>query len=467
MKCYYNNHFTARFYDSALNYPRTFKPLKWAVLSLFFILFFTKPAFSAVQQSITVTGTISDDEGTPLLGASVLESGTSNGVTTDFDGKFSIRVQAGAELTISFVGFKTTTISATQDNMDIVLQPDTNALNEVVVIGYGTLDKREVTSAITHIDEDELLTVAANNPIMSLQGKVAGLSIDNSSVADPNSNPSIQLRGVSSRDAGLGPLIVINGFPGGSLQGINQNDIKSIDVLKGGAASAIYGTRGSNGVIIITTKTGGGKPTAQYSNYASFDFLAGNTLQPLSAAQYLSNERGTDFGGKTDWLDAVTRSYSLTQKHTFSVSGGEGNNNYRASLDYKKAEGIDIRSDREEYGARVVLNHKSENGVYEVYLNVAPRFAKRNNADYGVFAQALTLNPTLPIYDPESPSGFTNIQQGYDNPSNIVETLSLEQSGSEEKVLDWNGSFTLNILPTLNTKISIGQSTTDYFDYFF
>lgn len=436
--------------------------------SLFIFIFMVLSANYAQAQQVTIKGTITTPNGEPVPFVNVVIKGTTKGTAADFDGNYSITADADQTLTFSYIGYETVEIPVNnQTQINVTLEENVAALNEVVVVGYGTLDKKEVTSSITHVDGDDLLSVSANNPIMSLQGKVPGLSIDNSSAADPNSNPSIQLRGVSSRNAGLGPLIIINGFPGGSLQGINQNDIKSIDILKGGAASAIYGTRGSNGVIIITTKSGGGQPSAQYSNYVSFDFLSDNTLHPLSAADYRSNERGIDYGGDTDWIDAVTRKRAMTQKHTLSISGGEAQTNYRATLDYKKAEGIDIRSSREEYGARVLINHKQKNGLYEVSLNIAPRFSKRNNADYGVFGQALTLNPTIPVRDPQAPSGFTNIQEGYDGPSNIAEMLSIEQSGSEEKVLDWNGSFTLNLLPTLNTKVSIGESTTDYFDFFF
>ena len=436
--------------------------------SFFFFSFMVLFANDALAQQINIKGTITTSDGEPVPFVNVVIKGTSKGTAADFDGNYSITAAADQTLKFSYIGYETVEIPINNQTLiNVTLQENVAALNEVVVVGYGTLDKKEVTSSITHVDGDDLLTVSANNPIMSLQGKVPGLSIDNSSAADPNSNPSIQLRGVSSRNAGLGPLIIINGFPGGSLQGINQNDIKSIDILKGGAASAIYGTRGSNGVIIITTKSGSGQPAAQYSHYVSFDFLSDNTLQPLSAAEYLSNERGIDYGGNTDWIDAITRSKAMVQKHTLSFSGGEAQTNYRATIDYKKAEGIDIRSSREEYGARVLINHKAKSGLYEVSLNIAPRYSKRNNADYGVFAQALTLNPTIPVRDSQAPSGFTNIQEGYDNPSNIAEMLSIEQSGSEEKVLDWNGSFTLNLLPTLNTKISIGESTTDYFDFFF
>ncbi len=443
---------------------------KKPVSAVFLVFFLSLSATGFAQDGEEITGTVTSvgEDSEPLPFINVMIKGTTRGTTTDFDGNYSIQAAPDATLVFSYLGYKTLEVAVDgRTDISVQLEQDIAAMDEVVVVGYGTLDKREVTSSISHVDSDELLTVAANNPIMALQGKVPGLVIDNSSAADPNSNPSIQLRGVSSRSAGLGPLIVINGFPGGSLQGINQNDIKSIDVLKGGAASAIYGTRGSNGVILITTKTGSGKPTAQYNYYVSLDVLAGNTLEPLTAAEYLENERGSDFGGNTDWMNEITRSFAMVQKHTFSISGGSNTINYRATIDYKDAEGIDIRSSREEYGARVVLNHKAENGLYEVSLNLAPRYAKRNNADYGVFGRTLTLNPTIPVRDSLSPSGYTNIQQGYDDPSNIVEMLNLEQSGSEEKVLDWNGTFKLNLLSNLNTQITIGQSTSDYFDFFF
>ncbi|HMF70443.1 MAG TPA: SusC/RagA family TonB-linked outer membrane protein, partial [Flavitalea sp.] len=335
----------------------------------------------------------------------------------------------------------------------LVLEGSTLESVTVVSMGYGTLNKREVSSAVTHLSSKDLLTVGSNSALMSLQGKVAGLTVTNTSGADPNSTPNIQLRGVSSRNAGLGPLYVINGIPGGNINNLNQNDIESIDVLKGGAASAIYGTRGSNGVIVITTKKGTSESKMFYDGYAGFDFPT-NTLSVLSKDEFLKNKRGVDFGGNTDWLDEVSRSPAFSQKHTLQFSGGNSRTNYMASGDYRDAEGIDLRASKQEYGARVNLNHKSANDLYELSLNIAPRYAKTNLADYGAFNYALSLNPTLNVYD--NTGRYAYITTGF-FANNPVENAKTVQSQQDIKYLDINGSFKLNILDNLYSTITVGE----------
>lgn len=424
-------------------------------------------ALRAGTAPLTLTGKVSSSAG-PLPGVSILEKGTSNGTLTDAAGNYKITVKGPESvLTFSYIGFVKKEIPVgTQSVIDVSLEETSSSLEEVVVVGYGTLDKKEVTSAITHVSGKDLLTVGVTNPISALQGKVAGLTITNTGGADPNSMPSIQLRGVSSRDAGLGPLVVVNGVPGGVLENINQNDIESIDVLKGGAASAIYGTRGSNGVIIVTTKKGSQGSRVDYNGYGAFDF-ATLPLKNLSAEEFLAQNRGTDFGGQTNWLKSITRSSAFSHKHSLSFSGGDARNNYRATADYRDAQGLDLRSGREEYGARLMLNHTSANNLYTLTLNVAPRYFKSNNADYDSFDQALTLNPTLPIYDPNNPTRYNRIQSGFSSPFNPVERLKTEESGTEGKILDYNASVLVNILPTLTTQLTYGQFTRDYFDFFF
>ena len=269
---------------------------------------------------VPVSGRVTQGKGEGLPGVTVIVKGTTQGTTTDGDGNFSLTVPEGSVLQFSSIGFNAqeVTVREATTALAITLQENSQSLDNVVVVGYGSLDKREVTSTITHIDSRELLTVGAINPITALQGKVAGLTIANGSAADPNSQPSIQLRGVSSRSAGLGPLVVINGVPGGNLENINQNDIESIDVLKGGAASAIYGTRGSNGVLVVTTKKGTKDNHLDYNTYATFDYA---TLQPkvLSAEDFLANKRGTDFGAQTNWLKEISRNYAFAQKHSLTA----------------------------------------------------------------------------------------------------------------------------------------------------
>ena len=257
-----------------------------------------------------ISGIVTDETGKTLPGATVTNKNTTITVATDANGFFSINASEGDVLAVSFVGYQRAEYKVTQSDiassttrLAIKLQQGNSSLSDVVVVavGYGTLDKKEVTSAITHLSAKDLNTVAGNGVLNSIQGKVSGLSITNTATADPNSGPSVQLRGVSSRSAGTGPLYVINGIPGGNIDNLNQNDIESIDVLKGGAASAIYGTRGSNGVIIITTKKGTGEAKGFYDGYYSSD-IPTNEIKVLTRDQFLEHNRGVDYGGNTDWF---------------------------------------------------------------------------------------------------------------------------------------------------------------------
>jgi len=406
-----------------------------------------------------VTGVVRNEKGEALAGVSVSVKSTSKGTTTNTAGEFTIDAGKGDVLIFSFVGMETQDFTiADQTQISIVLKNKASQQDEIIVVGYGTLSNKEVSSAITHLSSKDLLTVGSNSALMSLQGKVAGLSVTNTASADPNSTPSIQLRGVSSRDAGLGPLYVINGIPGGNLDNINQNDIESIDVLKGGAASAIYGTRGSNGVIVITTKKGSSESRVFYDGYAGFDF-ATNRLKVLSKDQFLAHNRGVDFGGNTDWMKAVSRDPAVSQKHTIQFSGGSAKTNYMASLDYRRAEGVDLRASKEEYGGRININHKSANNLLDISLNVAPRYAHTNLADYSGFNYALTLNPTLNVFD--STGKYAYITTGFfaNNPVEVAKSILAQQ---EIKYLDINGSFKVNILKNLNTVITLGEVSSSF-----
>lgn len=417
---------------------------------------------SVQAQTRTISGKVTDKaDGQPLPGVTVADNNKSASTTTNESGRYSFNIPAGTKaITFSFVGYEAVTVSLGAANtINAVLSSTTNTLEEVQVVsvGYGTLNKREVSSAITHVSSKDLLAVAANSPLMSLQGKVPGLNISNTAGADPNSSPSVQLRGVSSRNAGLGPLYVINGVPGGNIDNINQNDIESIDVLKGGAASAIYGTRGSNGVIIITTKKGSAQSQMFYDGYASFDYLT-NKLENLSADEFIANrvknQKGQDYKGNTDWLAAVTNSPAFAQKHTLQFSGGSAKTNYFASADYRDADGVDLRAHKNEYGARLTINHATDNNMFVAALTVAPRYMKTSNSDQGNFNNALTLNPTYSIFDNAGKYNYINTGFFSNNP---VENANVIKSDAEIKELDINGSLRMNILSNLYTTVTLSQ----------
>lgn len=421
---------------------------------LFMMLLITGSSLHAWARTINVTGTVTDDSGEPLIGVSVIVTGTKTGVATDFDGNFSIEADDNGTLRFSYVGFEPQEVAINgRPVINIVLRENPAILDEVVVIGYGTMDKKELTSAISHVSEKDFLSVSSLDPSMMIQGKVPGVSITNTGAGDPNNQASIQIRGVSSRSAGLGPLIVIDGVPGGNLTNINPNDIASFDILKDGAASAIYGTRGSNGVILVTTKKGSkdGATHTSYSATLAWDKVV-KELDMMNAQEYRDvrlgwGDRGVDLGGNVDWLDAVTRT-GFKQQHTLTVSGGNEKSNYRVSADYRNANGIDLRSDREEYGARASVMHTTKGGLFTINLNVAPRIIYRNNADWSVFRNAIEANPTTPIMDPENPTRYYNFQ-GQVVGNNPVELQKLEKSQADTKLLDWDGSIRLNLLPLL------------------
>lgn len=421
---------------------------------LFFLLFLFVGCQLMSAQQISIKGTVTDPSGEPLVGVSVTVPGTRIGAATDIDGNFSLEADSKGKLKFSYIGYVTMEEAINGRNViNVVMKENSEVLDEVVVIGYGTMDKKELTSAISHVSEKDFLSVSSLDPSMMIQGKVPGVSITNTGAGDPNNQASIQIRGVSSRSAGLGPLIVIDGVPGGNLTNINPNDIASFDILKDGAASAIYGTRGSNGVILVTTKKGSkdGNTHTSYSGTFAWDKVI-KELDMMSAQDYRDvrlgwGDRGVDLGGNLDWLDAVSRT-GFTMQHTLTVSGGNERSNYRVSADYRDANGVDLRSNREEYGARASVMHTTKGGLFTINLNVAPRIIYRDNADWGVFRNAIEANPTTPLMDPENPNLYYNFQ-GQVVGSNPVELQKLEKNHSDTKLLDWDGTIKLNLLPLL------------------
>ena len=420
---------------------------------LFLALLLTIGA-TAFAQKVKITGTVTDPGGEPLIGVSVKTGNSGAGAITDVDGNYSVEVSPTGTLVFSYVGFEVRNEPVKNRRViNVTLKEKNDVLNEVVVIGYGTMDKKELTSAISHVGEKDFLTISSLDPSMMIQGKVAGVSITNTGAGDPNNQASIQIRGVSSRSAGLGPLIVIDGVPGGNLTNINPNDIASFDILKDGAASAIYGTRGSNGVIVVTTKKGSkdGRMHTSYSGMFSWDVI-NKELDMMSAQEFRDvrlgwGDTGVDLGGNVDWLDAVSRT-GTAQQHTLTLSGGNDKSNYRVSADYRDAKGIDLRSHRREYGARASIMHTTKGGLFTITANIAPRIIYRDQADWGVFKDAIEANPTTPLMDPENPTRYYNFQ-GQVVGSNPVERLLLEKDHGDTKLLDWDGTVRLNLLPLL------------------
>jgi len=279
---------------------------RWTLLqSVVFVMFLLSSTLAFAQNR--VTGTVKDKTGMPLPGVNVLEKGTTNGSITDVDGKYIINVEKGKTLQFSYIGFTTQEITVNKSTINVTLQEDLQALDEVVVIGYGSMSRKDVTSSITTVKSDKLNVGTYTDPAQLLQGKVPGLTITQSS--DPNGGTSsITLRGASSLRGGeaMEPYYVVDGVPGVSLALVAPEDIESIDVLRDATATAIYGSKAANGVIIVTTKKGkAGKATVNYNAYVAIDNVMKN-LDMLSAselrayAQQHNLTLGNDFGASTD-----------------------------------------------------------------------------------------------------------------------------------------------------------------------
>src|SRR5574344_2467591 len=406
-----------------------------------------------------------------LVGVTVLIKGSGTATMTDSKGEYSISASVGETLVFSYLGYKEYEIKVSNKTViNVELQGDQLMLSEVVVIGYGTVDKKELTSAVAHISSEDFLSSSGGDPAMLIQGKVAGVSVSNTGAADPNNTASIQIRGISSRAAGLGPLVVIDGVPGGNMSNLNQNDIASIDILKDGAASAIYGTRGSNGVVLITTKKGqkDGVVHTSYNGLVSANFMI-NELDMLSADEYRQYRtcqgKSVDYGGNVDWLKEVRR-VGLSHQHTITMSGGNSDNSYRVRADYRNSTGIDRRSERSEYGARASVTHTTKNGYLVFSANIAPRVINAKAADWNVFHNAIEANPTTPIYDPQNPSMYFSFfgQQASYNP---VEANKTVKDDREIKYLDWDATAKLKITKDFTTQVTFADQQIDNYNSWF
>lgn len=360
-----------------------------------------------IQQGRTITCIVSDDMG-PVVGANVVVKGTTNGNITNIDGEAVLNnVPSNATLVVTFIGYIPQEVQVgNQATIRINLIEDTQALEEVVVIGYGTLEKKQVTNAVTSVSADDLMVgVGGADVSAALQGKVGGLVMYN--LGSPNSETTFQLRGMSSLNAGQAPLIVIDGFPDGDIRSLTQDDIKSIDILKDASAGAIYGTRAAAGVILITTKSGSntsGKVRMSYNTEFSHKQDYG-ALKMLSGREYAAHNIGTDYGTDTDWWAEMINDDNFSQKHHLTLETGTEKAQFYASFFYENNEGIALKDEREDYGGRVNANFKLFDDWLEIRPNISYRQADRVNI-FPNFEQALKNNPTRSPYDPESETGY-------------------------------------------------------------
>ncbi len=366
---------------------------------LVFLLFGT----CLLAQTSMITGTArSSEDDAPLIGVSIQIKGTSTGTITDIDGKYRIEAAGDDVLVFSYIGYQPIEEAVGgRSQIDVSLAPSSELLDEVVVIGYGTAERKEITNSVASVDAEDFNKGNVNDPVQLLQGKVAGLSIAKPG-GDPNAGFNIRLRGLSTFGANSQPLIVIDGVLGGSLQTIDPNDIASIEVLKDGSAAAIYGTRGASGVIIVTTKKAGIGDGARidFNTYVATEEVA-KFVEISTPAQY-REAGGVDNGSETDWLDLLTRS-GISQVYNLSAYNNVGNGNYRVSVNYRDVNGIAMNSGFDQLNGRLSLTQYAINDKLRLTFDLG--LTKRNAqfTPYEALRFAIIADPTAPIYNNNNP----------------------------------------------------------------
>ena len=393
--------------------------------------------------------------------------GTTTGTTTDIDGNYAINAPAAGQLKFSYIGYAEQTVEiGTQSVINITLQDDSQVLKDVVVIGYGTMEKKSVTSSITSIKGDDLTAGMGGSTIATvLQGKVPGLTISGSS--SPNSSNGFQLRGVASINASQSPLVVIDGIPGGDMRALIQEDIESIDVLKDASAGAIYGTRAAGGVILITTKRAKqGRVSVNYTGEFSIESIR-KYPDLLSSSEYVEYGLGEDYGSDTDWFKELTNELPFSQRHTVSLSGGTEAAQVYTSFMAQDQKGIVIGDNRKDYSGRINARFNLFDGLVEVRANAQFREAERDNRNSsGIFKMAFGLNPTIPLYDPENPSDYNVVGNGISGTSfNPVADIMLRTKNGKDQWLLADATVKINLMKGLSLQGTVGIDKRQYQEY--
>lgn len=377
----------------------------------------------AVFAQHTLTGNVKDQTGEPVIGATiVLKENQTVGTVTDIDGNFSIEApKANAMLIVSFIGYATQEVQGKgKTPLNIILEEDNQLLKEVVMIGYGTQRKGDVTSSVASVKSDNFVKGSVKDIGQLIQGKVAGLSITNPN-GDPSGSTQLRLRGTNTiGGANTSPLILIDGIPG-DFNTVAPEDVESIDVLKDGSAAAIYGTRGTNGVVLITTKSAKGAEinSVEYNGYVSTSTIA-KKLDMLSASEFAALYPEQDKGYDTDWQDEITR-VPVSNVHNLSLMGGNSKTSYIANLNMSLRQGILKRSDFNQYQGRIEINHRMFDDKLKVKFGLLGKQNVANNTGSGgydgyIFSQATRRNPTEPVKN-EDGSWYENLSKfEYENP---------------------------------------------------
>lgn len=427
---------------------------------LLLVLVFVTSWGLSIAQERSVSGKVTDGQsGEAIPGANVVIKGTSTGTITDFNGQYKISAPDGATLVFSYVGYVTSEIAVgSQSVIDVSLALDVTALEEIVVVGYGSQSKKEITSAAVALDSKDFNLGAINDPSQLLQGKVPGLSIYNKG-GNPNARSTIRLRGISTVGANTEPLVVVDGVIGASLDNVDPNDIESVNVLKDGSASAIYGSRGSSGVIIVTTKKGsrGGGITANYNAFVAASTIL-NQVNVMNKQQYIA-AGGNDLGGETDWQKEVTQT-GFQQVHNIAVGGGSGNTSFRVSTNFREVNGILRNSGFDQVNTRANITHSALNDRLTISSNLSMTNRESNFSFNEALRYAVLFNPTAPIRFPQAQGGgyFQAILFDNFNPVAIIEQ---NQNVGKRKELNFNTKVDFDVTDNFTVTANYAQQYTN------
>lgn len=443
-------------------------------------------------QKISVTGVVKDATGETVIGASVLEKGTTNGITTNFNGEFTLSVSSNATLVVSYVGYKKQEVLvAGQKNLVITLEEDAQVLGEVVAIGYATVKKGDATGSVSAIKPDKLNKGLTTNAQDMITGKIAGVVVTSSGGA-PGAGATIRIRGGSSLNASNDPLVVIDGLAmdnegikgvSNFLSTINPNDIETFTVLKDASATAIYGSRASNGVILITTKKGekGSKPRVSYDGNMSIgtvgktlDVMTGDEFRDYTKQLYAGQTETLSKLGtaNTNWQSQIYQT-AVSHDHNISIMGGLKNMPYRASVGYTNQNGIIKTSNFERYTGAINLNPSLFDDHLKISLNAKGMLVNNRYADGGVVGAAASMDPTQPVYSSVEPyrTYFAGYWQWVKEEhtwntlsvANPLATLMLKQDKAHSKDFIGNAEFDykMHFLPELRAHLSLGTEVAE------
>lgn len=411
------------------------------------LLLFTTNSWA--QSQIMISGTVTDVKGIPLPFSNITEKGTSNGATADAEGKYNLRVSAKATLVFSYTGYKTFEASSNGlTTLNASLSADLQQLDNVVVTGYGSQRRREITGSVVTVTSKDFIKGNVGNPIQLLQGKVAGLQISRAG-GNPNQPFTIRLRGLNTFSGDASPLIVIDGVLGGSLDVLDPNDIESMEVLKDASAAAIYGARASAGVIIVTTKVGRGasKPQINYSSQVSFEEIS-KSPEMATAAQYIELG-GQDRGSKTDWLKEIAHT-GISEVHNISISNSSaGGFSYNIAANYRNQNSvIKDASSYKQLNTRINMSQRFWDSKLILSSTLAITSRSEDQGYQQSLVQAYYYNPTAPVYDAAGKFYETKEQDRY-NPVAINKQNELNRNLSQQLA-----NFRAEIRPFKNLSIS-------------